>query len=51
MAFFKTTVNRKGFIPCWGPVLPQNIIFHSSLVKLFPKKKITLDYLKKMKID
>jgi len=49
--FFKTPVNKKGLIPCWGPVLPQNIIFHSFLVKLFPKKKVTLDYLKKMKID
>jgi hypothetical protein len=49
--FFKTPVNKKGLIPCWGPVLPQNIVFHSSIVKLFPKKKITLEYLKKMKIE
>ena len=49
--FFKTPVNPKGIIPCWGPILPQNIIFHSFLAKLFPKKKITLDDLKNMKID
>ncbi len=48
--FFKTPVNEKGFIPWWGPVLPQNIIFHSFIVKLFPKKKITMNDLKNLKI-
>jgi len=49
--FFKTPVNQKGLIPCWGPILPQNIIFHSFLTKLFPKEKITLNDLKNLKID
>ena len=49
--FFKTPVNEKGIIPWWGPILPQNIIFHSFIVKLFSKKKITLEYLKNMKLD
>ena len=48
---FKTPVNPKGLIPCWGPVLPQNIILHSKFIKLFKKKKVTLEYLKEMKID
>jgi len=49
--FFKTPVNKKGFIPWWGPVLPQNIIFHSFIVKLFPKKKITINDLKNLKLN
>lgn len=47
--FFKTPLNKKGLIPCWGPILPQNILFHSFIVKLFSKKKVTLDDLKNMK--
>jgi hypothetical protein len=48
--FFKTPVNRNGIIPCWGPALPQNIIFHSFIVKLFPKKKIKLDDLNSLAV-
>lgn len=49
--FFKTPVNPKGLIPWWGPFLPQNIIFHSFIFKKFKKKKITIDDIKKIKID
>jgi len=48
--FFKTKVNQTGLIPCWGPILPQNIVFHSSIIKYFPKKKITIDDLSNLKI-
>jgi len=48
--FFKTPLNKKGIIPCWGPILPQNILFHSFLVKRIPQKKVTLDFLNKLKI-
>lgn len=48
--FFKTPVNPKGFIPWWGPILPQNIIFHSFLFRHNNKKKATLDEIKKLKI-
>ena len=49
--FFKTPVNPHGWIPWWGPALPQNIIFHSFIVKHLPRTKVTMDYLKKMKIN
>lgn len=49
--FFKTTLNKKGIIPWWGPILPQNILFHSFIMKYIKQKKITLDDLKKLKID
>ena len=48
--FFKTPVNPDGLIPWWGPILPQNIIFHSWLVKLFPKKKVTIEDIKNLKV-
>ena len=48
--FFKTRVNENGLIPCWGPILPQNILFHSSIIKYFPKKKITMDHLNSLSI-
>jgi hypothetical protein len=48
--FFKTPVNPDGLIPWWGPILPQNIVFHSWIIKLFPKKKIKLEDLKKLKV-
>ncbi|MCK5636698.1 MAG: hypothetical protein KAH91_04685, partial [Thermoplasmatales archaeon] len=48
--FFKTRVNEYGIIPFWGPILPQNVVFHSFLVKYFPQKKITIDDLISLKI-
>jgi len=48
--FFKTPLNKKGIIPWWGPILPQNILFHSFLAKRIPQKNVTLDFLKKLKI-
>ena len=48
--FFKTRVNKNGLIPCWGPILPQNVVFHSFIVKYFPQKKITIDDLISLKI-
>ena len=48
--FFKTPLNKKGIIPCWGPILPQNVFFHSFIIKFIPQKKVTLDFLKKLKI-
>jgi len=48
--FFKTRVNEFGIIPFWGPILPQNVVFHSSIVKYFPQKKITMDDLLSLKI-
>ena len=41
--FFKTPVNKNGLIPFWGPILPQNVVFHSFIIKYFPQKKITMD--------
>jgi len=49
--FFKTPVNNKGFIPWWGPVLPQNIFFHSFIFKRLPRKKITINDLKNLKVN
>jgi len=49
--FFKTPLNEKGIIPWWGPILPQNILFHSFIMKLFPQKKLKIEDLKKLKID
>ena len=49
--FFKTPVNSKGLIPCWGPILPQNILFHSFIFKRMSRKKITIDDLKNLKIN
>ena len=46
--FFKTPLNKKGIIPWWGPILPQNVLFHSFIVKHIPQRKITMDYLKKL---
>ena len=48
--FFKTRVNQYGLIPCWGPILPQNLVFHSFIIKYFPKKKIRMDDLKALEI-
>jgi len=48
--FFKTPVNPDGLIPWWGPILPQNIVFHSWLIKFFPKKKIALEDLEKLEV-
>ena len=39
--FFKTTLNKKGIIPWWGPILPQNILFHSFIMKYVKQKKIS----------
>ena len=47
--FFKTPVNTKGIIPWWGPILPQNIFFHSFIFRRLPKKKIKIDDLKNLK--
>ena len=46
---FKTPVNTKGFIPWWGPILPQNIFFHSFIFRKLPKKKIKIEDLKNLK--
>lgn len=46
---FKTPVNTKGIIPWWGPILPQNIFFHSFIFRKIPKKKIKIDDLKNLK--
>lgn len=48
--FFKTPLNPDGIIPFWGPILPQNIVFHSFLFRLLPRKKITLENLKALKV-
>lgn len=48
--FFKTRVNEYGIIPFWGPILPQNVVFHSSIIKHFPQKKITMDDLLSLRI-
>ncbi len=48
--FFKTTLNKKGIIPWWGPILPQNILFHSFIMKHIKQKKITLENLENLKI-
>jgi len=47
--FFKTPLNKKGVIPCWGPILPQNIIFHSFIFRRLPRKKITIEDIKNLK--
>jgi hypothetical protein len=47
---FKTPLNKKGFLPWWGPVLPHNIFFHSFLFKGRKRKKLKLDDLKKMDV-
>jgi len=48
--FFKTPLNKKGLIPCWGPILPQNILFHSFIMKYIKQKKIKLEDLENLKI-
>jgi len=48
--FFKTPVNTQGIIPWWGPILPQNIFFHSFIFRNLPKKKVRIEDLKKLKI-
>jgi len=49
--FFKTPLNKKGIIPCWGPILPQNILFHSFIVRFIPQKRITLEFLKNLEFN
>ena len=49
--FFKTPMNPKGVIPWWGPALPQNVLFHSFIVKFLPRTKVTMEHLKNLKID
>jgi hypothetical protein len=49
--FFKTPVHPEGIIPWWGPILPQNIIFHSKIMKFFPKRKVKRKDLENLKID
>lgn len=48
--FFKTPLNEKGVIPCWGPILPQNVFFHSFIFRKLPRKKMTIEDLKNLKI-
>lgn len=48
--FFKTTVNKNGLIPWWGPILPQNVLFHSFIMRYIKQKKITLEDLENLKI-
>jgi hypothetical protein len=48
---FKTPVHPEGIIPWWGPILPQNIIFHSKIMKFFPKRKVKRKDLENLKID
>jgi hypothetical protein len=49
--FFKTNVNPNGLIPWWGPILPQNILFHSFIFRKINKKKVTLNEIKELKIN
>jgi len=44
-------LNKKGIIPCWGPILPQNILFHSFIVRFIPQKRITLEFLKNLEFN
>jgi len=48
--FFKTPVNQKGLIPWWGPILPQNVFFHSFIFRNMKQKKVTIEDLKNLKV-
>ena len=49
--FFKTPVNPEGIIPWWGPILPQNLLFHSFMFKKINRKKVSLDDINEINID